>query len=113
MIEVFESGDLIIRVKEYDDSVQLTSRQAPIVVQEEDFLVSRAIIVAKSKVLAAKIKYHPTAGDIVIIEKDYTIHINSMQIWLNVLHGLAFSDGAFEVNFGELWYIAVRAPLTK
>ena len=113
MIEVAESGDLIVRVTEYDDSVQLATGQIPKVLQEEEFLVSRAVIIAKSKVLAARIRYQPMAGDIVIVDKDLALRVRSMQIWLNVLHGLAFTEQAFMVDIRELWYIAVRTPLTK
>lgn len=113
MIEVVESGDLIITVKEYDKSVQLASGQAPIVLEEEDFLVSRAVIIANSKVLAAKIKYHPTVGDIISIQNDRALRVKDMQIWLNVLHGLVFTKEAFTADMKELWYIAVQAPLTK
>ena len=113
MIEVVESGDLTIRVKEYNDSVKLASGQPPILLKEEDFLVSRAVINDNSKVLVAKVKYHPTAGDIIIIENDLALHVRSMQIWLNVLHGLAFTEEAFKVDIGELWHIAVPDPLTK
>lgn len=111
MIIIDESGDITLCVKEYDDFIKVTSGQAAIIREEEEFLVSREVITTSSKPIAMLIGYHKLSNqgrETFTLEDD---RVRSMQIWLNVLHSNVFTDQAYLVDLSEIWHITVQPPL--
>ena len=108
MKTIVVAGDLLLKVKEWDYSVQLAPGQAPIILQEEEFLVSKDLVTQSSRVLYMQLNYHQNsshAKEVFTIEED---RVKTMEIWLQVIHK-AVTPESYSTPINEMWELAVRS----
>lgn len=101
MVTIDASGDLIIKVIEYDDSVMLTHDQEPIIRHTTDFQVSREVLGGKSPVFKKLLmsNFAEAKKGTVTLEGD---KVTSMDIWFRILHALRIDD-VQSVPLEEMW----------
>ena len=106
MIIIDTSGDLPFGVIQRDDSARFIKGQAPIILRQEQFLVSRQVIMDSSQVLRMELIHHKNsehAKEIFTTEED---RVESMRLWLEVLHKRV-SNESYNMRIEEMWHLAV------
>lgn len=107
MKTIIVAGDLLLKVKEWDSSVRLAPGQAPIILQEEDFLVSKDLVTKSSNVFYMQLNYHQkssNAQQVFTIEED---RVKTMEIWLRVIHEAVTAE-SYNAPIHEMWELAVQ-----
>ena len=110
MIIIVEPGDLPIKVKEWNDAAQRATGEAPVILGEEEFLVSKQVITDSSDVLKMQLIHHANSKQSNEIFTVEDARITAMKIWLEVLHQRV-TNGSYSVNVNEIWHLAVRIHL--
>ncbi|CAF9909271.1 MAG: hypothetical protein HETSPECPRED_008905 [Heterodermia speciosa] len=108
MIVITDAGNARFKVIQFDLSSRRNPRQAPIVLREELFLVTKQVLTDSSPVLRKRFESHPSsdvASPALRTEED---SISSMEIWLRVLHKTVIPD-TYKVAIYEMWYLAAAS----
>lgn len=109
MITIEPSGDLIVKVVEYDNTVWGSSDEDRVILHEEDFLVSKQSIYKHSRVLGMLVARHLSsdqASDTFAIKDDST---TSMEIWFRTMNA-TLQEANYRVTIEETWNLAVAQP---
>lgn len=105
MVVIVESGDLIITVIEYDDTVKIVDGQEPVIRQTVDFQVRRSVLATKSSVfrkLLGSPNFKEAAQETVLLKED---RVASMNIWFRILHAVDV-DTTGTTALEEMWHLA-------
>jgi len=105
MIIIDESGDLVIKVVQYDDSIHVPWDGEPIVLRVQDFLVKKQVINKHSRALGmmlARRSSSESAAETLTIKEDSTA---SMEIWFRTMHGESTLTSM--VPLEEIWHLTV------
>lgn len=86
MIIIDPSGDLVIKVVEFDDSMITAPGQDGIVLQEREFLVRKQTIYKNSETIGTMLAWHLSSER---AQTTFTIKddsVTSMEIWFRAMH---------------------------
>ena len=106
MIIIDESGDLVIKVVQYDDSIYVPRNREPVVLRVADFLVKKQVIDENSGALSTKLADRLSserAARILTLKDDSTA---SMEIWLRTIHGASTLTSMVPIE--EIWHLTVN-----
>ena len=86
MIDIDPTGDLVVRVIEYEEVLSRASHQRHPVSRIAEFKVCREVLANSSKVfkrLLTSARFMEASKTTIFLQED---HVVSMEIWLRVLH---------------------------
>ena len=110
MITVDPSGDLVVKVVEFDDSIDIPFGEKRIVLREEEYLVRKQIIYEHSRPLSSLLRLHlrsDNAAETFTIQDDAT---KSMEIWFRAAHN-TLTEASHQVKVDEIWGLTVWLSL--
>ena len=110
MIIVDPSGDLVVKVVEFDDSIDVPPCEKRIILREEEYLVRKQIIYEHSRPLSSLLGLHlrsDNAAETFTIQDDAT---KSMEIWFRAAHN-TLTEASHLVKIDEAWELTVWLSL--
>ena len=107
MISIDASGDLVIKIVEFNDTIRRSRDTVRVTLHERDFLVKKDVIRKHSKMLRGLITHHLVSkpSDEPLIRTDDTVI--SMEVLFRLTHNnLAPMSDAVPIQ--EIWCLTVR-----